>query len=347
MWTGAVTNVGVALLSKWAAGGTLTITRAQGASGQAAEAELANQSTLTNPMQALSIAGYKTDGTGVTYKIQILSNTTEYTLRQIGVFGRLGNGAETLLAIYQDPTGLTVPSSAEANDFVLNFSATVQMGNTGSLDVTVDTNALVTQSAMEAYVDAALAGIDLKELDQHIGDKGNPHAVTTEQIGAAKATHQHGGITNDGRIGTQADKLVKTGEGGVLETVSYEDIRDGMNITPAGIGAAKAVHAHGNIDNNGSLGAGNANRMAATDAEGKLVAKTASEARELIGAAASTHNQSASTITSGTLAGQVKASPSAEAALSAAQVRNIYAGTDDLVEGESALTNGEVYLVYE
>lgn len=67
----------------------------------------------------------------------------------------------------------------------------------------------------------------------------------------------------------------------------------------------------------------------------------------LAGKADASHTQAAGTITAGTLGGQVKANATAVAALDVAQVRSIRAGTADLTPGESALTTGEVYLVYE
>lgn len=59
------------------------------------------------------------------------------------------------------------------------------------------------------------------------------------------------------------------------------------------------------------------------------------------------HNQAASTITAGTLGGQVLANASATATLGTAQVRNIYAGTGDMTAGSSALATGVIYIVYE
>lgn len=61
----------------------------------------------------------------------------------------------------------------------------------------------------------------------------------------------------------------------------------------------------------------------------------------------SSHNQAASTITAGTLAGQVNANATAAATVGTAQVRDIYAGTDDMTAGTTALTTGAVYFVYE
>lgn len=59
------------------------------------------------------------------------------------------------------------------------------------------------------------------------------------------------------------------------------------------------------------------------------------------------HSQPASDITAGTFAGQVVANASAVTDLTAKQVRNIYAGTTDMEAGVTALTTGDIYIVYE
>ena len=59
------------------------------------------------------------------------------------------------------------------------------------------------------------------------------------------------------------------------------------------------------------------------------------------------HKQSASTVTEGTLGGEVKANQSSVSNISTPQVRNIYAGTEDLVAGTSPLASGDIYFVYE
>ena len=59
------------------------------------------------------------------------------------------------------------------------------------------------------------------------------------------------------------------------------------------------------------------------------------------------HTQSASTITTGTFAGQVNANSANVANIGITQLRNIYAGTTDLTDGVSALATGDIYIVYE
>ena len=80
---------------------------------------------------------------------------------------------------------------------------------------------------------------------------------------------------------------------------------------------------------------------------GKALSADISLSAADVGAAASSHNQSASTITAGTLGGQIKANASAVSTTATAQVRNIYAGTGDMTAGSSSLTTGDIYFVYE
>ena len=61
----------------------------------------------------------------------------------------------------------------------------------------------------------------------------------------------------------------------------------------------------------------------------------------------SAHNQSASTITAGTLGGAVVANASAVANLGTKQIRNISFGTTPLTEGSSSLPTGDIYIMYE
>lgn len=63
--------------------------------------------------------------------------------------------------------------------------------------------------------------------------------------------------------------------------------------------------------------------------------------------AAASHTHAASGVTAGTFAGAVVANASAVSTVTTKQVRNIYAGTDDMTAGTTALTTGDIYLVYE
>lgn len=60
--------------------------------------------------------------------------------------------------------------------------------------------------------------------------------------------------------------------------------------------------------------------------------------------AESEHLQSASTVTAGTFGGAVVANASTVANLGTKQVRNIYAGTTEMVAGTSTLPAGDIYV---
>ena len=66
-----------------------------------------------------------------------------------------------------------------------------------------------------------------------------------------------------------------------------------------------------------------------------------------IGAAASSHNQAANTITAGYLGGKVQANNEATATVNESQVRNIYAGTSPMTAGTTTLKSGYIYLQYK
>ena len=112
--------------------------------------------------------------------------------------------------------------------------------------------------------------------------------------------------------------------------------------------AASAVNTHNSAENaHSELFA--AKEAAGTAASAVATHNTAGDAHSTLfaGKANTSHTQAASTITAGTLAGEVKANATAVATLANAQVRNIYAGTTDLTAGTSVLATGDIYFVYE
>jgi len=66
-----------------------------------------------------------------------------------------------------------------------------------------------------------------------------------------------------------------------------------------------------------------------------------------VGASPVGHIHTAGDLAGGTAAGMLVAQKEAQADLSTMQVRNISAGTADLIAGESALAEGQIYFCYE
>lgn len=100
-------------------------------------------------------------------------------------------------------------------------------------------------SAVAAVVNAAPATLDtLAELAAALGSDANfATTVTNSLAGKAAASHTHGDVTNDGRIGTTSGQVVVTGAGGALTTVGTlgtSNIADGA-ITAAKLASSQTV----------------------------------------------------------------------------------------------------------
>ena len=152
MWVGKVTVAGAALLAQWAQGTeTLYITRAGAGSGIVDESLLEQQTMLASAVpNAVQIVSKKTVESGVRYKLQILPSTTQVTVKQIGIFGKLGaSGTETLIAIYQYMDGTVIPDAESMPDFIYVLHVVLTMSNDGNLTVNTDTTSVVAYGDLE------------------------------------------------------------------------------------------------------------------------------------------------------------------------------------------------------
>lgn len=155
MWDQAVvTNAGKQLFAEWTAGKTLVIDGAKAGAGTVAAAALLQQTAVTQEKQALSIISAKPAGDGTQFHVQIIAPDTAYTAKQIGIYAHIGTGTSQLIALYQDETGIAVPSKTEMPDYVYAFYATVQGTNAGSISVTLDANALVSRATLDTLLAA-------------------------------------------------------------------------------------------------------------------------------------------------------------------------------------------------
>lgn len=263
MWDQAVvTNAGKALLQQWAGGGTLTIDGAKAGAGAVSQLNLINQTAVTQEKQTLSIISARQVEGGTQFHVQITAPDAGYTAKQIGIYGRLDSGDSTLIALYQDESGITVPSKAEMPDFVYAFYATIQVGNTGTLSVTLDASALVTQATLTAAV--ANAGDMKKSVYDADGDGVVDNAQkldgrTAAQFAAAQHSHAIANVNGlqaalDGKINTTYT-LGITGNAIVLTPSSGDAQQITIPIATASalglvkIGTGLAIAADGTISN--------------------------------------------------------------------------------------------------
>ena len=263
MWDQAVvTNAGKALLQQWAGGGTLTIDGAKAGAGAVSQLNLINQTAVTQEKQTLSIISAKQVEGGTQFHVQITAPDAGYTAKQIGIYGRLDGGDSTLIALYQDESGITVPSKAEMPDFVYAFYATIQVSNTGTLSVTLDASALVTQATLTAAV--AKAGDMKKSVYDADGDGVVDNAQkldgrTAAQFAASQHSHAIANVNGlqaalDGKINTTYT-LGITGNAIVLTPSSGDAQQITIPIATASalglvkIGTGLAIAADGTISN--------------------------------------------------------------------------------------------------
>ena len=263
MWDQAVvTNAGKALLQQWAGGGTLTIDGAKAGAGAVSQLNLINQTAVTQEKQTLSIISARQVEGGTQFHVQITAPDAGYTAKQIGIYGRLDSGDSTLIALYQDESGITVPSKAEMPDFVYAFYATIQVSNTGTLSVTLDASALVTQATLTAAV--AKAGDMKKSVYDADGDGVVDNAKkldgkTAAQFAAAQHSHAIANVNGlqdalDGKINTTYTMGI-TGNAIVLTPSSGDAQQITIPIATASalglvkIGTGLAIAADGTISN--------------------------------------------------------------------------------------------------
>ena len=184
-------------------------------------------------------------------------------------------------------------------------------------------------TAAEVGADPAgsAAAVDGK-LGGHVGSRSNPHGVTAAQAGAVPTERK----VNNRAL--SADISLTAADVGARPS--------SWTPTAADVGAAAASHGtHVSYSAtspvmDGAASAGSAATVARSDHRHPVDTSRA----------AASHTHAASQVTAGTFpATGVKAAAGTDYTTS--RVRNICASTTDLTAGLSALSNGEIYLVYE
>ena len=193
LWDASLTDVGVSMISQWAqgAGDKLTITGAVIGEGVVAATQLHTLTQLTDQKSTISIQGSELVANGVKLKLRKTSQgiTTSFILNQIGIYAKLDTSggtpiiADSLIAVYQQDTGVLVPTEADSPDFVFTFYATVQTNYQGDLTINVDTSAILSQDDIAdnlVTADATMA------LSANMGVKIADNLAANENVYGAK-----------------------------------------------------------------------------------------------------------------------------------------------------------------
>lgn len=227
MWDSAVlTNSGLNLMAQWVDGAVLTIDKATAGEGTVNEAYLMGQTQLVAEKKQLSIVRQDRVANGVRIQMQCTNEgvAEEFTINQIGVWAHLNNGASVLLSIYQDDTGVLVPTNAEMPEYVFTFYAVLQVSNTGTLQVTLDASAVVTQGQLEAATAAIDAEIEkIVDGTTEVGHATNAdHATSADTATNADHATSADTATNAGHA-TSADDATNAGHATSADTATNAD----------------------------------------------------------------------------------------------------------------------------
>ncbi len=155
-WNAVVTNAGIEMLNESISGKKLTITGATGGTGTAALESLVAQTALVNEKQEFSLLGMDSAENGKRIKIQITSVglSTGYTLNQVGIWAKLENGVKQLLAVFQDETGISVPSQSDLPEFLLEFFAVIEHSQEAQMEINIDPAAYVSNVTLNEKINA-------------------------------------------------------------------------------------------------------------------------------------------------------------------------------------------------
>ena len=157
-WTNqntVLTTAGKNLLSFAQAGdGGLAITKIVPGAGRVSDAQLKNQTAITDPKEPLALISKSSDAQGTIINTQ-LSNTdlqASYNLNQIGVYASNPNTGEVLYLISQCVSGTadTIPLPSETPT-VMNFSFHLIHGEEAVVDITVANTGLVSAEVFNAH----------------------------------------------------------------------------------------------------------------------------------------------------------------------------------------------------
>lgn len=174
---GVITNKGLGLLSKLITGNTLFITRAETGAGFVDPELLAQQTAVTDPMQALTFnaVSYPDEGKCmIPCKLTNAELETSYIARQIGLYAADPDEGEILFYITQvedEDGGTGIPAANIIPSYSATWNLVIYYGMADGVNVTVDPAGAVTHEEMQVYVTEIFdASITQQEMEEYVED---------------------------------------------------------------------------------------------------------------------------------------------------------------------------------
>lgn len=185
------------------------------------------------------------------------------------------------------------------------------------------------------------------KLKAHLEDKDNPHEVTAEQVGAAKADHTHTAAQVGARPNTWTPKLADVA---FLGNQPISAVANDTTANWATLGSGYAWYYTGGLLNNQPSSFGFlVSYVNGSDVFQIWRSQNTGPTYMRSGNASGWASAWVQVIDSSSIASQTvnKAKYASITTPGTASLKNIKAGTSDLTAGSSTLTTGDIYLVYE
>ena len=292
IWSNAVmTSAGLTLLGKLVEGDTLEITRAQSGSGTVPVANLASQTAVTSPQQALTIRSVTAPEEGTAALSCYVTNesvATSYTAMQIGIFAQDPDDGEILFFICQadSGTGTVIPANTEMPGFTAEWTFYFSFGQADSVRVEVNpantvsllqvqqliVQALETASFNASQITAGALPVSRGGTGENAVDttptSGSPRMVTSGGVYAAlraiNASQITAGVLPVSRGGTGNNSVDSTPTRGSSKMVTsggvYAAIQ-GINMSQVSQGVHSVAHGGTGYSTVDSIPTQNSERM--------------------------------------------------------------------------------------
>lgn len=166
-WIGTITDTGSSILDDSINGKGLSITKATFGTGTVDDVLLKQQTALVQEKQVAAITAKIKLSEGYKIGVETRANTEAYVANQIGMWGQVNGEGETyLVAIYQNKTGVQIPSSEEVADFLYTFYCVLAVKNDAKIEIQIDPNFTVSREVLDAAVEQLHTDIDAA-VDEH------------------------------------------------------------------------------------------------------------------------------------------------------------------------------------
>lgn len=204
-WVGTVTDTGQTMLAQIAGGEhTLTILKATAGTGTRNVSDLAAATALVNERGDITIVEVQRQSNSTRVWTRVQPSALAYTVKEIGIWAKVDNGASALFSIHQNSDGVQVPASTDDPNFIFDLICTFALSNTDNFSVTVDPTSLVTQADI---ADALRTSAQILTSSEQAQARTNIGAAAAADIAGTYPLTEQTGYTSDVTIEDFLDTL--------------------------------------------------------------------------------------------------------------------------------------------